>query len=326
MASGEQVKALLQSYAEGDSRHFLSVATQIAAAAARQGKGNLAKEIRDIVEEVKRKVAEGQIGSVPIARPVGELAGLLIASYPKTHLAELVLADPTKAQLVRVVEEYRQLDRLRSHALSPARKLLLVGPPGCGKSMTASALAGELKLPLLAVQLHSLITKFMGETAAKLHAVFQAMRSTRGVYLFDEFDAIGSDRAAKNDVGEIRRVLNSFLQFLEHDDSDSLVIAATNHINLLDTALFRRFDHVIVYHLPSPNEVRTLIENRLHRFGVSELDWNEIEIAAVGLSHAEIGKACDDSAKDAVLDGADFVSSSALVESIRRRQGPPRER
>jgi SpoVK/Ycf46/Vps4 family AAA+-type ATPase len=321
MASGEQVKALLRSYSEGDSRHFLSVATQIAAAAARQGKGQLAKEIRDLVEEVKRKQAEGQIGAVPIARPAGELAGLLIASYPKTHLAELVLAETVKMQLARVVQEYRQLERLRSHALSPARKLLLVGPPGCGKTMTASAFAGELKLPLLAVQLHSLITKFMGETAAKLHAVFQAMRSTRGVYLFDEFDAIGSDRTSKNDVGEIRRVLNSFLQFLEHDDSDSLVVAATNHINLLDTALFRRFDHVVVYDLPTPEEMRTLIENRLDRFGLGEMNWSAVEQAAAGLSHAEIGKACDDAAKDAVLADANFVSSSALIESIRCRQG-----
>lgn len=324
MASGEQVKALLRSYSEGDSRHFLSIATQIAAAAARQGKGHLAKEIRDIVEEVKRKQSEGQIGPVPIARPVGELAGLLIASYPKTHLGELVLADGLKTQLVRVVQEYRQLERLRSHALSPARKLLLVGPPGCGKTMTASAFAGELKLPLLAVQLHSLITKFMGETAAKLHAIFQAMRTTRGVYLFDEFDAIGGERGSKNDVGEIRRVLNSFLQFLEHDDSDSLVVAATNHINLLDTALFRRFDHVIVYQLPTPEEMRTLIENRLHRFGLGKMDWSAIEQAATGLSHGEIGKACDESAKDALLSHADFVSSDALTESICRRQRPPR--
>jgi AAA+ superfamily predicted ATPase len=191
--------------------------------------------------------------------------------------------------------------------------------------MTASAFAGELRLPLLAVQLHNLITKFMGETAAKLHAVFQAMSNTRGVYLFDEFDAIGSDRASKNDVGEIRRVLNSFLQFLEHDDSDSLVVAATNHINLLDTALFRRFDHVVLYHLPTPEEMRTLIENRLHRFGLGEIDWTAVEQAASGLSHAEIGKACDDAAKDAVLENADLVNSAGLIESIRRRKGPPRE-
>lgn len=322
MASGDQVKALLRSYCEGDNGHFLSVATQIAAEAARQGKGHLAKDIRDIVEEVKRKQAEGHLNAVPMARPVGELAGLLIASYPKTKLSEMVLDEATILQLQRVVQEYRQLEHLRSHALSPSRKLLLVGPPGSGKTMTASALAGELKLPLLSVQLHSLITKFMGETAAKLHAIFQAMQQTRGVYLFDEFDAIGGDRSSKNDVGEIRRVLNSFLQFLEHDNSDSLVIASTNHIRLLDSALFRRFDNVIFYGLPTAVQVRSLVENRLHRFGIDRINWHELDSAAAGLSHADIGKACDDAAKDAILGGFSQVSSESLLDAIHRRQRP----
>ena len=119
-----------------------------------------------------------------------------------------------------MIDEYRNQDKLREHGLSARRKLLLVGPPGCGKTMTASALAGEFKLPLFSVQLHGLITKFMGETAAKLHVIFAAMTQTRGVYFFDEFDAIGADRGNRNDVGEIRRVLNSFLQFLEQDDSE----------------------------------------------------------------------------------------------------------
>jgi SpoVK/Ycf46/Vps4 family AAA+-type ATPase len=324
MATGEQIKALLHSYSEGDNSHFLSIATQIAASAARQGKGQLAKELRDLVEEIKKKQRECQIGAVPIARPAGELAGLLIASYPKTRFSELVLSDPTRIQLERVVQEYRQLDVLRSHSLSPARKLLLVGPPGCGKTMTASAIAGELKLPLFAVQLHSLITKFMGETAVKLHAIFESMRSTRGVYLFDEFDAIGGDRAARNDVGEIRRVLNSFLQFLEHDDSDSVVIAATNHISLLDAALFRRFDGVVFYHLPTAAEIRELVQNRLGRFGVSHLDWYSIEQSASGLSHSEIGRACDDAAKDVILQGQTQLSCDILIQSFQLRQSAKR--
>src|SRR5262249_62234212 len=109
--------------------------------------------------------------------------------------------------------------------------------------------------PLLGVRLDGLITKFMGETAAKLRLIFDAMTRTRGVYLFDEFDAIGGDRSLPNDVGEMRRVLNSFLQFLEADDSDSLILAATNHDELLDPALFRRFDDVIRYGPPTPERV-----------------------------------------------------------------------
>ena len=122
------------------------------------------------------------------ARPAGELADLLLATYPKVRLSEMVLSADTLSRLQRVLLEYRQQTRLREHNLSARRKLLLVGPAGCGKTMTSRALAGELKLPHLTVQLHGLITKYMVmETAAKLHLIFEAMNNTRGVYLFDEF-------------------------------------------------------------------------------------------------------------------------------------------
>lgn len=321
MARAEQVKALLKSYSEGDAEHFVSVALQIAAHAARSGKGKLATELRDLVDEIKRKQAAGKVGgAVPIARPKGELAGLLVATYPKTRLSEMVLPDQTRNCLRRVVHEYRQIDKLRHHGLSARRKILLVGPPGCGKTMSASALAGELKLPLFAVQLHGLITKFMGETAAKLHMIFEAAQQTRGVYLFDEFDAIGRDRAATNDVGEMRRILNSFLQFLEQDDSDSLVIAATNYVEMLDEALFRRFDDVVRYQRPTAAEVKELIQNRMHAFLNKRPGWKSIQTAAANLSHAEIARACDDAAKDCLLSNAETVSTPHLVRALENRQ------
>ena len=196
-----------------------------------------------------------------------DLGGLLSVVYHKEKLSDMVSAAPLRDQLARVITEYRQQAKLRSHGLSARRKLLLVGPPGSGKTMTSWALAGELNLPLFTVQLHGVITKFMGETAAKLRLVFDAMQDARGVYLFDEFDAIGSNRGMANDVGEIRRVLNSFLQFLEQEDSDSLIVAATNYEGMLDTALFRRFDDIIRYLAPTPDLSLELIQNRLTIFG-----------------------------------------------------------
>jgi SpoVK/Ycf46/Vps4 family AAA+-type ATPase len=169
------------------------------------------------------------------------------------------------------------------------------------------------------VQLHSLITKYMGETAAKLHLVFDAMCETRGVYLFDEFDAIGSTRAMRNDVGEIRRVLNSFLQFLERDDSDSIVVAATNIVGMLDEALFRRFDDVIRYELPDGKMVRALIENRLSSFNIGKIDWAAITRASKGLSHAEVTRGCDDAAKEAVLSDDRSINTSALENALKLR-------
>lgn len=321
MAKAEQVKALLKSYSEGDADHFVSVALQIAANAARTGKGKLAGELRDLVDEIKRKQAAGRIGgAVPIARPKGELAGLLVATYPKTRLSEMVLTKASHDSLKRVIHEYRQQERLRQHGLSARRRLLLVGPPGCGKTMSASALAGELKLPLFAVQLHGLITKFMGETAAKLHLIFEAARETRGVYLFDEFDAIGRDRGAANDVGEMRRILNSFLQFLEQDDSESLIVAATNYVEMLDEALFRRFDDVVRYERPVPQQVKELIQNRLNRFLTKRPGWKSIQSAAQNLSHAEIARACDDAAKECLLGELSVVSTQLLVDTLQSRR------
>jgi SpoVK/Ycf46/Vps4 family AAA+-type ATPase len=170
------------------------------------------------------------------------------------------------------------------------------------------------------VQLHSLITKYMGETAAKLHLVFDAMSQTRGVYLFDEFDAIGATRDTRNEVGEIRRVLNSFLQFMERDDSDSIVVAATNFVGMLDEALFRRFDDVIQYELPDTKMMQALVRNRLSSFDVSAVTWKNVTDAAKGLSHADITRACDDAAKEAVLSDLKGIDTSLLEESVLARR------
>jgi SpoVK/Ycf46/Vps4 family AAA+-type ATPase len=186
--------------------------------------------------------------------------------------------------------------------------------------MTASALAGELHLPLFTIVLDGLITKFMGETAAKLRLVFDAMQATRGVYFFDEFDAIGARRGERQDVGEIRRVLNSFLQFLEQDDSHSLIIAATNHPELLDRALFRRFDDVIEYAVPEPPIIEALLRARLDRFDTRGLAWKEAISLAERLSQAEITRAADDAAKAIILRGGKRITSEALIDALTERR------
>jgi ATP-dependent 26S proteasome regulatory subunit len=173
---------------------------------------------------------------------------------------------------------------------------------------------------LFGIQLHSLITKYLGETAAKLRLIFDAMRETRAVYLFDEFDALGTDRASKNEVGEIRRVLNSFLQFLEHDDSDSIVIAATNHPGLLDRALLRRFDTVIEYGLPSRGVAEQVLRGRLSLLKTDKVDWQRVLEAAEGLSHAELTRACEHAAKNAILSRRTRVDTSEVVEALAERR------
>jgi len=182
VATAEHLKALFKSHAAGDDEHFRVVALQIAAHNAKKGNTQLAEELRALLDVARRSQAPaGLPRAVPIARPAGELAGLMTASYPSTRLSDMVLSQDVQASLAEVIRQHRQRDRLKSHGLTPKRKILLVGPPGCGKTMTASALAGECGLPLMFVQLHSLITKYMGETAAKLHLVFDAMGQTQGI-------------------------------------------------------------------------------------------------------------------------------------------------
>ncbi|MDB5294354.1 MAG: ATPase [Phycisphaerales bacterium] len=337
MATAEQLKALVKSYTAGDDDRFRSVALQIAAHAARSGQSRLADDLQSLVDKSPRARGPGErdahLPPVPITRPAGDLAGLVVASYPKVRLPDMVLAADTRSRLDRTLREYRAGDTLRSRGLRPRRKLLLAGPPGCGKTMTAAALAGELGLPLLSVQLHALITKFMGETAAKLHLIFDAMARSRGVYLFDEFDAIGAQRGSQHDVGEIRRVLNSFLQFLEQDNSDSLVVAATNLQGMLDEALYRRFDDVLQYERPDAAMVVQLAKNRLSLFDTTKVSWPKVGAAAKGLSHADVVRACEDAAKDAVLAGQEGVRTSDLARTLEERprsrgtpKGRPRKR
>ncbi len=324
MATADQVKALIKSHAVGDDERFYAIAMQVAAQAARQGHSKFASDLRDLVDQAKSRAKAGPIGQrtkpVPVVQPRGELAGLLTASYPKTRLADMALDDRVRSRIDRVLVEQRQRDRIQEHGLVPIRKLLLIGPPGTGKTMTAAALAGELGLPLFTIQLDGLITKYLGETAAKLRLIFDAIQQTRAVYLFDEFDALGGERAAKNEVGEIRRVLNSFLQFLELDDSDSIVVAATNHPQILDRALFRRFDSVIEYVLPARDIAENVMRARLALLDTSQVQWSDVLDAAEGLSHADLTRACEQAAKNAILAHRKRVETSELVEAVRERR------
>jgi len=322
MASIKHLKALIKSYIDGDDSHFYSVAMQVAAHEARLGHGKIAQEIRALIDEAKKNktVTSPSAKPIPLAKPRGELSLLLHASYPKLRLSDMVLNKEIGERLIRITREQRQTVKIRAYGLIPRKKLLFIGPPGTGKTMSASALAGELGIPLLVVRLESLITKYMGETAAKLRIVFDAIDHSRGVYLFDEFDSIGSQRGQINDVGEIRRILNSFLKMIEQDDSDSIILAATNHPDILDYALFRRFDDVVEYTLPDKSSIIKLLKKRLSVFKTSRISWNKLANEASGLSFADISKICEDAIKDTIIHDRNEVTENDLLRLIAERK------
>lgn len=314
MATAEQIKALIRSHFSDDLERFFTTALQVAAHEAGQGHGALAHEIRELVDK-----ARGDKGAVVLKFPQ-DMRGLVLSEKPDLSRATLVITHALRTRIERIIHEYRQQHKLKDHGLTHRRRLLLIGPPGTGKTMTARVLAHELRLPLHTIQVDRLVTKFMGETSAKLRQIFDLINQETGVYLFDEFDAIGGERLLENDVGEMRRVLNAFLQFIEQETSDSVIIAATNSPKLLDRALFRRFDDVLYYELPQLQERRRLMQNVLGAFLPPRFDWKAVVKQSEELSHAEIDQACRDAIKQAILTDKQKIDACLLRQMLSERQ------
>lgn len=312
MATAEQIKALVQSHYAKKPERFNTITLQIAAHEARAGHSVIANELKRLVDNAKLEK--------PKLKPLNPaLWDFVLEIEPIDRLNSLITSISVKDRMQRIVQEYCQRDKLRRYDQQNRRKILLAGPPGTGKTMSASILARELNLPLRVVMIDKMITKFMGETSAKLRQIFDLIREEQGVYLFDEFDAIGNQRGQDNEVGEMRRVVNAFLQFIEHDKSESLIIAATNSLDTLDKALFRRFDDVILYALPSDEEKLGLLQNRLAGFTIG-WDLRSFIQELGALSHAEILSACNDAIKDCILNDRKTVEPELLKRMVEERK------
>lgn len=322
MATATQIKALLQSHGSSDDERFYAVALQVAAAEARQGHEKLAQEIRTLVENARRRAGEERAGIklVNLSEPRGEVADLLEPVSSDLRIRDLVLDPPLRDRIERILKEQQNLSRLKENNLRPRQRLLFTGPPGCGKTMTASALGSELGLAVFVVRLDTLISRFLGDSLSKLRLIFEAAEHTRAVYLFDEFDSIGYTRDSSGDVGEMRRVLNSFLLFIEKQRSNSLIIAATNHGNRLDKALFRRFDDLIEFGLPQEPQIRQTIQSLLSGVKTGRLSWKRILTAAAGLSYAEITRACEEAIKQKLIDGREKITTDMLLSALTERR------
>ena len=303
MANAEHIKGLIRAHLEQDNARFKTIVLQIAANEARQGHMVVARELKQLSEKLSNTNNIVQINNNP----------LLEMYMPNDKISELIVSNNQKIKINRILEEFKNRDKLQAYGLSNRRKILLEGAPGTGKTFTASVIASELGVPLFVVQMDKIVTKFMGETSAKLRLVFEDIKKNIGVYFFDEFDAIGANRSLDNEVGEARRILNSFLQFIEQDDSNSIIVAATNNHRLLDQALFRRFDDVIHYAMPKEEEIRVIFEKKLvSKYYKGKINKSLID-AAIGLSQAEVINACDDCFKSAILYDKRFNANDLIT-------------
>lgn len=307
MATADQILSLIRNHLNNDDTQFRKVALQISAVEARGGHAIVARTIQELLNQKKTS-----LGTVRLVSKNKDIDDLLLQVDTYDDLTSLVLSQELKEKLDRVIKEYLKKETLSKYGLANRRKLLLYGASGTGKTMTASALAKEFNLPFFVVRTEKVVTKFMGETGQKLGRIFDFINEVPAVYLFDEFDAIGSQRGMDNEVGEQRRILNTFLQLLERDDSDSFIIAATNSIESIDKAMFRRFDDVIEYKLPDREQRLALLREYLYT--AKDLDFSSVELLFDGMSHAEIKMVCSDIFKESLLN--DRKIDLPLVQTI----------
>jgi SpoVK/Ycf46/Vps4 family AAA+-type ATPase len=315
--NAELISELVRAHYAGDQRRFGNLLNQYIASESRAGHVRLAQRLRDLRAEAE---AAPQAAPKPtqLARAPKDLDQVLSVSYSDARLSDLVLSQENARALRRIVAEQRAVDTLAEHGLRPRRRLLLHGPPGCGKTMTAHAIAGELRLPIIRVRLEVVFSRYLGETAATLTEIFGEASRVRGVYLFDEFDALGRTRLDGNDIGEVKRVVTTFLQLLDTtDDSASMLVAATNVGASLDRALFRRFDDVL--ELPGPtSEQAAVLLSRLMRQWDAAPDPGTLK-AAGGLSFADIRAAVDDARKETILDGRESPNPGEVRDMLLNR-------
>jgi SpoVK/Ycf46/Vps4 family AAA+-type ATPase len=321
------LKLLLQSHAEGDESSFRKAALQLAAAESTAGHVRVAEEIRAIIAKMPATSARKVGPVVDIAAPRGELADLLEGGHRDERLRDIVLRPDVRELLLRVISENRSRGRLERFGVSPRRRLLFHGAPGCGKTLAAAVLAGEMGLPLMTVRFDALFSRFLGATAIQLRAIFAEMPRRPGVYLFDEFDSVAKARGDSQDVGEMNRVVTAFLQLVDADVSGSILVAATNHVELLDRAVFRRFDVIVPFDKPTREQLVDLLKLRLGAVGFGEQDADRLAGSAEGWSFADVVRACDDAVRSMALDDREEISERdvvAALEELKRRELPAR--
>ncbi len=319
MARSDLMKRLLRSYADGDDRAFRSTAGAIIEDERRKRHDLLADELEAILDEpgpVRRPLQVSSLRPLPKGRDDLDLLDIL---QPRVSLAEVVLDEATSDLVFGLLEEFQQRTALHAHGLEPRSTLIFVGPPGCGKSMTAEALAGELGLGLARVRLAAVVSSFLGETARNLEQIFAFLKAGSWVLLFDEFDMLARERGDRIDHGEVRRIVSALLQLVEDTRADSLVIATTNHPQLLDTALWRRFDEVVDFRAPRPGERRRLLELKLGRTS-PDVDMQEIANRLEGFSHAEVEHVCEDASRFMVRKLDRTVGLAHLEYGIARQE------
>jgi len=316
MVNAKQLKRLFQAFKEHDENAFYRTAEALIADELTANHHALAQELQQALgRQPMKQITQNGLRLLPKDRRSGD--DLVLLEESSIDSSQVVFNEETKGKIERVLNEHRKRQQLSKYGYLPKTKLLFWGLPGCGKTFTAKYLAHELGLPVGVVRLNAVISSFLGDTASHLHRVFNLANTTPMVLLLDEVDAVGKNRDDPNDVGELKRVVNSLLQAMDSfDSSKSILIAASNHQYLLDPALWRRFDDLIEFPLPGKMEREIYLQRLLNGINFDgSLEYVVKNMSS--LSYADIQRVTIEAIKTMILEGRENLQSRDISVQLK---------
>jgi AAA+ superfamily predicted ATPase len=320
MARADLIKKLFSSFKHEDKDSFYKIANEIIEDERNKNHGILADELKMILFN-GNSIYKNSLNIIKTVTPKDSDKDipLIDVIYPDKYFSDLIITQDKKESLESIIKEFRNWDILVSNGVLPSRKVLFYGPPGCGKTVSAHAIACELGIPLLYVRFDAVVSSFLGETASNIGKVFDYAKNDNWVILFDEFDAIGRSRNDSSEHGEIKRVVNTFLQQLDNFKGRSLVIAATNFEKSLDYALWRRFDETLNFELPTQEEKLKLCALSIKRLKGPQQVFEQFIGEMDNFSHSDIDKMCQTIMKLCILDGRKIFNKNDVEFAVRKQ-------
>lgn len=310
---------------EGATKANASMASNYAGLLAdkleQSGQAKQAKLIRERLLRAPQALAGAQkagggvsIDSLPV--DIDSRLNTVDVSYPSLENSDLFLPTAISSRVEEFITNVLRFDEfVKVEAALPSR-LLIYGKPGTGKTMLSKYIASRLHYPLLTVRCDTLISSLLGQTSKNLRQVFDYVAQRPAVLFLDEFDALAGARGNERDIGELQRVVIALLQNIDAASSDIVIVASTNHEQLLDPAVWRRFSFRIPMPLPDINQRELMWKSRLHNLISPELDLHDLAMKSEGLSGAIIEQVSLDARRDTVIEQEHFVSIPRLYRRL----------
>ena len=322
---------LIQAHNSGNEDYFKKALFNLADDEEKKGNISLSSSLRNMYLSEKKNimsmssspVSEMSFSMQNVAIPKDKDSTLELVDilHPKVTLDDVALPKKTKDTLLQIVSEQKQSDDLLSKGIIPTNRILFCGPPGCGKTLTANALANAIGIPIAYVKLDGLVSSYLGQTGANIRKIFEFAKPKRIMLFLDEFDAIAKKRDDAHELGELKRVVTTLLQNMDEMPAQVFLVAATNHHHLLDPAVWRRFDISILLELPNIEQRKEMLVRFLDRTLSSyEIPMKELNILTEGMSGAQIYTFIQSLAKYCIMHKIDKVVSVKDIANIWLKQ------